>query len=215
MIDSHVSLAYLQYRHGEEAPPPHTGMTVVRADALTGMPLRLALDAGHGAILVLPTGSAYAWQTAPAGQLVTESALDRSFPAGLLAEDQQDAGAVLAERTEPSARVLVTRDRSRIGSLPLRAGVRGRFPSSGAAEIEIEIVDFRIEAGSVRGAPALGTFLTLAWRPMTAEAVAPPPEVTTETVRALAAMQKVRKPLRLLPHRGFDTARIYRLNRDV
>lgn len=213
MIDPYATLAYLQFSRGDEVAPAREGMTAVRADALSGLPLRVMLDATYAAILVVPTGSAYVWQTAPAGQLVTESALDRAAP--VAAPTGKEDRWALAERDEPGARVLVTRERTRIGSLPLRAGLRGRFPAAGAAELELEIVDFRIEAGSVRGAPALGTFLSLAWRPMTAAAMAPPEQAVSESVRALAATQRRRKPIGTLPHKGFDIARIYRLNDDV
>jgi hypothetical protein len=216
MINPHLTVDYLRFVHRREEERLQKGMVSIRGDGLTGMPLRVRLDATYTAILVVPTGSADSWQSAPADELVTHGGFDCGFlvsPRPSVAVSSETR--VVEERLEPSARVIVTRGRTRIGSVPLRVGLRSRFPAAGSAEIEVEIVDFRIEAGSVRGAPALGTFLSLAWRRMTADAVMPPSPMITDTVRALASRQQASKEETGASTAILDISSIYRSVKDV
>jgi hypothetical protein len=153
VIDPAILLAVMRDQRGESEPDGLAGFITVRGEALGGLPLRLGLDATYAAVLTVPTGTANRWQRADGEAVVTDAAADR-VP---LAE-------VHAARPELGARLLVTHGRQLLAAIPARAGLRAMLPAVGVAEIEIAVVDYRVDAAAMRGAAGSGSYLTLAWR---------------------------------------------------
>jgi hypothetical protein len=192
MINPYSTVSALREQHFIPADDPAAGLTVVRGEALGGLPLRLALDQTYAAIMVVPSGSAHIWQTAPIGAVVADAMFDRT---GILPDVPPAPHALpqTPERQDGNARLLVVRGRVLIGAVPLRAGTRYRLPAAGAAEIEIVVVDYRVDAAAMRGAPASGGRLALGWRNVAGYVPFAAPQIPAP-VRALTRQMTLEKP---------------------
>ncbi|HYF90100.1 hypothetical protein [Azospirillum sp.] len=155
MIDPAIYLDVLQDRGGIVRPDPIAGLTTVRSEGFQSLPLRLALDATYEVVLIVPTGTARLWTDAPADALVTSAEFDRQPVASSQVEQV---------RLDRGARLLVMGGRRLLGALPPSPGSRHLLPMTGAAELEIAVLDYRIDTVAMRGGVSAGTSLAMGWR---------------------------------------------------
>jgi hypothetical protein len=129
---------------------PAEGMTVLDQPIRAGLPHEVALGPRLRGLLALPTGLARPWLDLAAGTVVSAAtdAPDRAAPFG---------------RAAP--RLRVQRDKATFAVLPLVAGpVQEVADAAGSVSLQIQVLDWTLHAGTVRGPGDFGSFLRLAVR---------------------------------------------------
>jgi hypothetical protein len=140
------------------APEAVPAPTERRQRIVTGLPHRIELDAGRTLTLTLPVGEAARWRDANPFSVVSSSAGER---AAFRAED----GIASDIQARAPARLIYRRSGRVMASLPLSAGLRRAVPDNGVdgADIEVEVVDWLLHAGTLRLAGDFGSRLTIRW----------------------------------------------------
>lgn len=142
-----------------DPPPRGEGFATVKQELVRGVPFEWVLAGDVTLALVVPTGTARTWRDAD--------------PAALVSAGADETGAHAAPRgidplERAPARLLLRQSRTIRAVLPLAAGTRRILPDGPGdrALVELVIVDWRLHAGTVRGAGDFGSFVEIAWRPV-------------------------------------------------
>lgn len=139
---------------------PSEGLARLEQRFPLGLPHRFRLDDELQAVLLLPTGLAAQWRDVAADEPVTSSAAQRAPHAEAAAATAEAAAA-----TVPPARLAIRSGGEVAGVVPLVAGARGLVRgSAGRVLAEIEILDWDVRAGAVRGPGDAVSRLVIAWR---------------------------------------------------
>jgi len=129
---------------------PDEGMTVLDQSIRAGLPHEVPLGPRLRGLLALPTGSARAWLDLPAGTLVSAAG---------------DAPDAVAGFGRAAPRLRVQRDKTTIAVLPLVPGIVQEVADAGlAVPLKIQVLDWALHAGTVRGPGDFGSFLRVAVR---------------------------------------------------
>lgn len=142
-----------------DTPPLVPGDFASVSHALVrGIPEELRLDVDYSLMVYLPTGNAVLWRNADP-TLVAVSG-DRDSLPDSPATARQDVTARVP------ARLVLRRAGVFVAALPLAVGLQRRLPDNGTAgcAIELLLLDYRLHAGTVRGAGDFGSFLRFAWK---------------------------------------------------
>ncbi len=141
-----------------ERPAPSADLVVVRQPLQRGLPDTVQLDAEVSVALLVPNGMVKRWSDADPEDLVSEARPQR------MPFDPAAPGPVGAMRAAP-VRLAVERAGELLGIVPLTAGLHRTLPADGAGlGVELEVLDWEIRAGSMKGAGDFGSFIVLAWR---------------------------------------------------
>lgn len=145
-----TDLAVIARLNPSEVVAPAEYMTVLDQPIRAGLPHEVPLGPRLRGLLVLPTGLARPWLDLPAGTMVSAAA------------DAPDAAAPFGR---PAPRLRVQRDKATIAVLPLVAGlVQDVADAAGSVLLQIQVLDWALHAGTVRGPGDFGSFLRLAVR---------------------------------------------------
>lgn len=187
---------------------PSGGLTRVEQRFPLGLPHRFRLDDELEAVLLLPTGLATQWRDVAADELVTSSAGQRDPH-----DETAAAAAGTAAVTVPPARLAIRSGGEVAGVVPLVAGSRSLVRgSAGALLAEIEILDWDVRAGAVRGPGDAVSRLVIAWRradrAVEAYSVPPAPRRVLHRLPLLYRMESdLGLRLRLLPRHHWSKAK--------
>jgi hypothetical protein len=131
-------------------------MTILDSPIRGGLPHIVELGPRLRALLVLPTGLARPWLDLPASTPV-------SLGGDALAVTDPTAPPPGFGRAAP--RLRVQRDKATIAVLPLVAGlVQDAADAPLAVPLQLQVLDWALHVGTVRGAGDFGSFLRLAFR---------------------------------------------------
>lgn len=145
-----TDLAILARLNPAAAVAPAEGGTLLDQPIRAGLPHQVALGPRLRGLLVLPTGLARPWLDLPAGTVVSAAA------------DAPDEAAPFG-RAAP--RLRVQRDKVTIAVLPLVPGlVQEVADAAGVVPLQVQVLDWLLHAGTVRGPGDFGSFLRLAVR---------------------------------------------------
>jgi hypothetical protein len=136
-------------------PPPATPADgFARVDVLLdrGVPHRMTLDAEHDLVVLVPTGVAVDWRDADPAEPVSAAADDRAARA---AEPDVPVGAL----RRPPARLVVVTAGTVAATAPLVASGPRR-----CARVDVQVLDWDLRAGALRGPGDGLSRLSLAWR---------------------------------------------------
>lgn len=134
------------------------GFTSLRQTLDLGLPANLPLDAELSLALFVPTGDPVLWREATSDDSFADSSDGRAPRAANLAQDPV---------AQAPARLVLRQAGTNLAAMPLVVGARRRLPDDGGAVgalVEIVILDFLLNAGSMLGVGSFGSFIALAWR---------------------------------------------------
>ena len=131
------------------------GFTRLRQALAGGLPASFRLDAELALAVYLPTGLARRWQDARGDDVIARAADD---------DAPHHDGA--APTVRPPFRLVLLQAGAIAAAVPLVPGPRRRLPDGDGdrALVELVVLDYQINAGSLRQAGDFGSFLDLAWR---------------------------------------------------
>jgi len=142
------------------AQPPvlPASFTRVRQSLERGLPAILRLDEELTLALYVPTGDAVLWRDAD-GDAPISAAADETAPTDAALKEDAVARA--------PARLVLRRGGKNVAVVALAAGLRRRLPDDGGVQgavIEIWILDFQLNAGTLRQLGDFGSFIDFGWR---------------------------------------------------
>lgn len=149
-----------RYLTPDDAPAAPDGFSSLTQKVSTGIPLPISLDADFTAVLVVPTGLAGEWQTAPPAAVLSTSAAQ---------SDPHDPAAAepIGDVERSTARLLIQRRGANVASIPLALGLQVSVPADGGnspGRLEVMVVSWDLRAGCMVGVGDYGASITLAWR---------------------------------------------------
>jgi hypothetical protein len=165
------------------APPDLTEATF---DLTAGVPAAFPLTSELSLTVVVPTGQVQSVLDADGTAVATSDRAQRLGSTG--------AAEAIGSVARLPARLVLQRTGTVIGSLPLVAGLRGVFPNDGGttgAAVELVVLAWTIEAGTLVGPGSFGSRVRLAWRSVGAGAdtFEPPPVDPSIVTRLLDPRQ--------------------------
>jgi len=139
-----------------QPPPLPASFTRVRQSLERGLPANLRLDEELTLALYVPTGDAVLWRDADGGAPVS-AAGEETTPVAAAVEDPV---------ARAPARLVLRRAGQNVAVVPLTAGLRRRLPDDGTqgALVDIWVLDFQLNAGTLRQLGDFGSFIDLGWR---------------------------------------------------
>lgn len=143
-------------------PPVPAGFAVVESRITQGIPHPIGLDGEFSLLLVVPTGLARSWLSAPPTAVVSSSATQLA-PAGPIPKGGNDNSL----RPGAAPRLVVLRAGAMAGAVPLSAAARAVLPEadlSTGTRIEVWVREWDLRAGSLRGPGDVGSRIAVAWR---------------------------------------------------
>jgi hypothetical protein len=129
-----------------------TGFEVLRSTIDGGVPARIDLRDSWSLVLHVPTGAARTWLDADPQALVASSALESDLPSA-------------GDRVPAPARLMVIRDGTPIGAIPLAIGMSTRIATTTPTSSLLEVIPiaWEIRAAALIGGAAGGVRIELAW----------------------------------------------------
>jgi hypothetical protein len=156
-----MPIAISHYLVPEVKPVAPEGFTVIETSISQGLPHVIQLGQGTQLVVMIPTGLGVTWRDADSMLVVSRSEDQLSRLASRLAEPIGNVG-------RASARMLLQIDGTTVGSIPFVVGSRWWIADSGQSgqgvRIELSLISWTIQAGSMRGPGEFGSKITLAWR---------------------------------------------------
>jgi hypothetical protein len=147
-------------------PTAPAGAALVQQPLVRGLPATLQLDARLSLVVFAPTGIAQGWRDAEPGSVVATAQAETAPLAA--------AVDILAR---PPVRLVLLRAGVFAAAVPLVLGVHRIVPDdgSGAAQVELVLLDYALHAGTLCGSGDHGSFIRFAWRRLGASDTFAPP----------------------------------------
>lgn len=130
---------------------------VVHAPITGSLPFPIDLDGTVSLAVSLPTGLAIQWLDADPGDVLTTAQTETA--------PQSEAAIPVSPLHRAPVRLYVRIDGRNAASIPLAAGLSATFStgSAPATNYAVQILDWEINIGNVRGAGNFGSYVEFAW----------------------------------------------------